>query len=156
METIDKTTHVLNDLLRINNDRVEGYNKAIEDVDDFDLKTLFRKMADESRNYIYRLTDMIRSYGGDPATQNTTSSGKIYRLWMDVKSTFTGNDRQSILNSCEFGEDAALKAYRDALASEDLSEEARELIAEQQAGLHKSHDIIKGYRDMQKEFNKTW
>jgi hypothetical protein len=33
---------------------------------------------------------------------------------MDVKVSFSGNDRQAILESCEFGEDAAQKAYKDA------------------------------------------
>jgi uncharacterized protein (TIGR02284 family) len=151
MEAIDnKTTEVLNDLLRINNDRIEGYEKATNEAGDLDLKTLFTNMANESRTYANKLTSLIRNYGGDPATNSTTVSGKIYRAWMDVKTTFTGKDRQSILNACEFGEDAAQSAYRDALATNDLSEESKTLIYEQQAALRKSHDIIKKYRDLQK------
>jgi len=38
---------------------------------------------------------------------------------MDVKNTFTGDDRHSVLESCEGGEDAALKAYKDALDADD-------------------------------------
>jgi uncharacterized protein (TIGR02284 family) len=156
METIDnKTTEVLNDLLRINNDRIEGYERATDETPDLDLKTLFSNMSDESRKYANQLTEMIRNYGGDPAIRSTTASGKIYRVWMDVKSTFAGKDRQAVLNSCEFGEDAAQAAYRDALASDELSEESRELIREQQASLRKSHDLIKKYRDLQKQFDKT-
>lgn len=155
METMNKTTEVLNDLLRINNDRIEGYEKATSETQDLDLKTLFRNMSDESRKYVNELTALIKTYGGDPVTRSTTASGKIYRVWMDVKATFTGKDRQSVLNACEFGEDAAQSAYRDALASEGLSVEARELISEQKTNLRKSHDLIKKYRDMQKQFNKV-
>ena len=67
---------------------------------------------------------------------------------MDVKATFTGKDRHAILASCEYGEDAAQKAYRDALASDaDIDTATRQLITTQQAALKTSHDLIKKYRD---------
>ena len=68
---------------------------------------------------------------------------------MDVKATFTGHDRQSALESCEFGEDAAQKAYRDALGSDaEMSADTRQLITSQQESLKSSHDIIKKLRDV--------
>jgi uncharacterized protein (TIGR02284 family) len=39
--TIEKTIEVLNDLIIINNDRYEGYQKAREQVKDPDLKDFF-------------------------------------------------------------------------------------------------------------------
>lgn len=151
METLDKTTEILNDLLRINNDRIEGYEKAANETDELYLKTLFRNMADESRKNAVELTREINKLGGEP-TDNTTTSGKIYRAWMDLKATFTGKNKEAILNSCEFGEDAAQHAYETALAKdEDTSFEIRQLIREQQSRLKESHDIIKNYRDTSKQ-----
>jgi uncharacterized protein (TIGR02284 family) len=73
---------------------------------------------------------------------------------MDVKVTFSGKDRQTILDSCEFGEDAAQKAYRTALGSDaEISANTRQLITEQQESLKTSHDTIKKYRDAQKAVN---
>jgi uncharacterized protein (TIGR02284 family) len=42
---------------------------------------------------------------------------------MEVKAFLTGNDRVAILNSCEYGEEAAAKAYEDVLSNkaEDIS-----------------------------------
>jgi uncharacterized protein (TIGR02284 family) len=69
---------------------------------------------------------------------------------MDVKATFTGNDRKAILASCEFGEDAAQKAYEQALKTDaDLSVEIRQLIMDQKGSLKRSHDEIKKLRDTQ-------
>jgi uncharacterized protein (TIGR02284 family) len=69
---------------------------------------------------------------------------------MDVKATFTGKDRKAILASCEFGEDAAQKAYDEALSSEaELPAEVRQLIMDQKLSLKKSHDYIKALRDKQ-------
>jgi uncharacterized protein (TIGR02284 family) len=156
METTEnKTAEVLNDLLRINNDRIQGYEKAIEEARDLDLKTFFATMADESRRYAQELTGLVRTYGENPDSGETTASGKIYRVWMDVKATFTGKDREAILNSCEYGEDAAHAAYRDALATNGLSVEAREVILRQQSSLRNSHDMVKKYRDLQNQFDKV-
>ncbi len=150
--TNEKLTEVLNDLIQINNDRITGYEKASKETDtvDVDLRAVFSKMADESRKYKSELAEEVSRIGGEPAT-GTTNLGKIYRVWMDVKASFTGNDRQAILESCEYGEDAAQKAYKDALASDaEMDAGSRQLIADQQASLKTSHDLIKKYRDAHK------
>ena len=155
MTTNENLVEVLNDLVQINNDRIEGYQKAAEETKDLDidLKAIFIKMAEESIKYKTELVNEITKFGGEPVT-GTTGLGKIYRVWMDVKATFTGHDRQSVLEACEFGEDAAQKAYRDALASDaEMSADTRQLITSQQASLKTSHDIIKKYRDMHKAVN---
>jgi len=152
MATNEKLVTVLNDLIEINNDRVTGYNKAADETKDIDvdLKAIFYKMADESRNYLSELKQEVARLGGEPA-EGTTNSGKIYRVWMDLKATFTGHDRQSVLESCEFGEDAAQKAYKAALISDaEMNSETRQLIMKQQTSLKTSHDLIKKYRDMHK------
>ena len=155
MNTNEKLTEVLNDLIRINNDRTTGYENASKEAKsiDADLHSSFNKMADESRKYAAELSNEVQRLGGEPAT-GTTSGGKIHRAWMDVKATFSGKDRQAILESCEFGEDAAQKAYKAALASDaEITAETRQLITDQQSSLKTSHDIIKKYRDARKAVN---
>ena len=152
MNTVnEKTAEVLNDLIQINNDRVTGYEKASKEAanTDVDLKALFMTMATESRGYVTELSKWLAGSGKEP-TNSTTTKGKIYRTWMDVKATFTGKDRKAILASCEFGEDAAQKAYDEALATDaELTTEVRQLIANQKQSLRKSHDKIKAMRDAQ-------
>ncbi|MEO7960364.1 MAG: PA2169 family four-helix-bundle protein [Ginsengibacter sp.] len=156
MSTNDKLTEVLNDLIKINNDRTKGYENASDDIKDLDvdLHETFNKMADDSRKFVAELTNEISRLGGEAESGETTTSGKLHRTWMDVKATFSGKDRQSMLESCEFGEDAALKAYDTALASDaEMSAETRTLITDQKASLKKEHDIIKKYRDAHKAVN---
>lgn len=147
----EKTSEVLNDLITINNDRIAGYEKAEKELkdSDIDLKTLFGQMSAESRSYVTDLSKYVAASGDEP-TDKTMLSGKIYRAWMDVKATFSGKDRKAILASCEFGEDAAQKAYDSALSSDaDLTTEVRQLIMDQKTSLKKSHDRIKALRDKQ-------
>jgi uncharacterized protein (TIGR02284 family) len=149
-----ETTDVLNDLIKINNDRIEGYEKAIKDSQtDTVYDELFNRMIQQSSIIRQELSNEIRRMGGESETDGTTNSGKIYRAWMDVKSAFTGKSEKSALELCEFGEDAAQKAYEEALSSEDIPIETRELLLRQKNELKESHDIIKAERDMYKEIS---
>ena len=146
----EKTVGTLNDLIRINHDRVIGYEKAIDELkdEDADLKVLFSRYISESRQHGQELTSEVSRLGGNPA-DGTTSSGKVYRVWMDLKATVTGHDRKTILDNCEFGEDAAQKAYDTALNSEvEFEPSIRDLIVRQKASLKAGHDEVKRLRDM--------
>ncbi len=140
---------VLNDLVKINNDRIAGYDRAISESKDLDvdLKAVFEGMGRESEQYKSELVSLIQSLGGE-VTTDTTLSGKVYRAWMDVKATFTGASRKAILENCEFGEDAWRRAYEAALSSDvEMSAEVRQLITGQYNSEKGSHDMIKTYRD---------
>ena len=74
---------------------------------------------------------------------------------MDVKSGMSSSERKSVLEECEYGEDAAQKAYEKALAPDnDLPADVRSLITDEKANLKNSHDTIKNYRDRQRAANK--
>jgi uncharacterized protein (TIGR02284 family) len=117
METTENTIEVLNDLIEINNDRVKGFEKAANDLEenDGDLKSIFDKYAQQSRAYASELTSWVSQHGGD-AKDGSGFGGAIHRAWIDVKSTFGGSDREGILEECERGEDAIKKAYISALS----------------------------------------
>jgi uncharacterized protein (TIGR02284 family) len=146
----DQITEVISDLVKINNDRIEGYQKAINQTDELDLKELFAQMIAESKTYQVQLNQKLR-LEGEERERDSTFAGKIYRAWMDVKATFSGGNRHAILASCEYGEDAAQKAYRQALADDhNLPAEISQLIRNQQQSLKASHDKIRHLRDLEK------
>jgi uncharacterized protein (TIGR02284 family) len=142
---MDNST-TLNDLIEINNDRVAGYEKASTQVKDAELQNTFNEMATQSRQFANELSQHVRVDGEDPS-DGTTARGKIYRTWMDVKAAFSGNDKKTVLKSCEFGEDAAQRAYESALSERDLTPGVRQLIQQQKTFLRSSHDKIKNLRD---------
>jgi len=134
MTNNESTIEVLNDLIQINNDRIVGYNNAIENLKDGenDLKTLFTTFKGNSAENIEELHASVNEHGGQPVT-DTSLLGKVHRTWMDVKSTFTAHDRDPIINECITGEKAALEVYEKALNdTEDLTAGAETLIRKQQ------------------------
>jgi uncharacterized protein (TIGR02284 family) len=148
MENNRINIEILNDLIEINNDRIVGYQKASEELqpEDNDLKSLFAEMIVLSQNNKSALTKEVQVLGAEPEA-GTTNSGKIYRAWMDIKAVFTGHDRETVLANCEFGEDAAKRAYKMALETEGLSGHLVSLVSSQQADQKAAHDQIKAIRD---------
>ena len=150
MENTAKTIEILNDLILINNDRIEGYEKALKEVEnndaDADLVPMFLRFIDDSRRYKVELGTEIAAFGRDMAS-GTTLPGRLHRAWITVKESFVGQDRHSILEECEFGEDAIKKAYESALNDEILASYIREMLMDQQTELFEAHDEIKELRD---------
>src|SRR6188768_3687752 len=108
----EKAIKALNKLIEINNDRIEGYEKAANETNEIDLKTLFNQMASTSMECKAALEKEVLLLGGKPE-EGTTTSGKFFRAWMDVKAAISGKDRGAILDSCEYGEDNAKETYEE-------------------------------------------
>jgi uncharacterized protein (TIGR02284 family) len=142
----EDSVEVLNNLLEINNDRIEGYNHASKETDESDLKKLFSRFAETSEDFKEVLTAEIQNLGGIPV-EGTRTSGKLFRTWMDIKASLTNKDRKGILNSCEFGEDVAVKNYEDALKNNNIESHIYDLINKQYAIIKVDHDKIRNLRD---------
>ena len=134
----------LNDLITINNDRIECYKTALEITKDRDLKTLFLQFISNSQKCKQELDSEIKALGGK-STNNTKTTGKFFRVWMDVKAAYTGKYRKSILNSCEYAEYKTKEIYIKIIVNqyEYLSSKQRDIINTQILFLNKDYDHIK-------------
>ena len=148
MENVQRI-EVLNSLIQINNDRIEGYETAANETDELELKTTFNKLSHTSHLCKKDLTDTVIKLGGTP-TESTKITGKFFRVWMEVKTALTNKDRKAILNSCEYGEDAALEVYNDVINDDSalLSDNQQAMIQSQYRLLKIDHDKIKLMRDI--------
>jgi len=147
----DETVQILNDLIKINNDRIDGYEKASKQIpNDLDLQILFKRKIQHSNDFKKQLEKEILAAGGE-LTQDTTKRGKVFRAWMDIKNTFNPENSKSVLDSCEFGEHAALKAYSDAINESPIfTSQLLEIIQGQQAIIKISYDEIKIRAEIEK------
>ncbi|WP_316813535.1 PA2169 family four-helix-bundle protein [Pedobacter heparinus] len=149
-----KTTTILNELTEINNDRADGFQKALADIKDenIDLKGIFQEYSTQSRKFSQELVALVAGLGGEAETGNSVA-GTLHRAWIDVKSLFGGDDRESILNEAERGEDAAKAAYKLALERGELSGEALSTVSRQAEDIKAAHDAIKALRDAARIIN---
>lgn len=148
MENTKATIETLNDLVKINNDRIEGYEKATKDLDgdQAELKVLFTSLIGESHQNKMELGTEIEVLGAD-IEDTTSTSGALHRTWLQVKAAFTKGSTKSVLEECEFGEDAIKKAYKDALELEYLPAYIKDILTKEKTALDAAHDKIKELRD---------
>ncbi|GAB2776284.1 hypothetical protein GCM10027275_19300 [Rhabdobacter roseus] len=112
--SVEKAQDALENLIKLHYDRIQGYEHALEDTKDADLKALFSHNADQSRQFRAELSAEMDKYGGEVPKDNKFL-GDIHKAWMDFKAAITNKDRESVLSSCEFGEQTILGAYDDVL-----------------------------------------
>ena len=129
----EKTIDALNSLIVINNDRIEGYKTAEAEAKETDLKMLFSDLMETSINNRKELIDEIAILDGT-IEEGTRITGKFFRVWMDLKVAFTGNDRKIILESCEYGEKVALDQYEKVLRDDNQRDNVKikDLLIKQQ------------------------
>ena len=72
----EKTIDVLNSLIEINNDRIEGYETASKETEEDDLQELFSRMMKTSTKCKQELTQEVERLGGTPI-EGTRITGKF-------------------------------------------------------------------------------
>ncbi|MCB2379231.1 PA2169 family four-helix-bundle protein [Hymenobacter sp. BT635] len=120
----------LNELLYFVNDRIEGYQKAVDESQDPQLSGYYKQLVSQSQQFANELNGYLRQQGGG-RQESTTIKGKFYRAWMDAKAALTGADEKAILGSNVYGEEWALKAYEDALSDNTLTGTLRQAVERQ-------------------------
>lgn len=151
MENQINNPEIINDLIKINNDRIEGYKTASDLANNMGVDSLggiFGKYMQQSKQFIEELTPYIKIEGKEP-TESTMMSGKLFRLWMNIKVNISGNDKKSLLESCEKGEDAFKESYKNTLEedADQLSIEVKNIVLNQLGKQLAAHNDIKMLRD---------
>ena len=137
----NKTVDKLNDLLQIINDRLEGFknidSKMIESYSG--LKEEYDHMIIQSYNMRTELTALIEEKGGDP-NNTITIVGGLHRAWLDVRNSLSFDQDEITLENVLSGENAAIKAYENALDSGDLCTKCSKVVQNQLQELKSSYD----------------
>ncbi|HSJ66290.1 MAG TPA: PA2169 family four-helix-bundle protein [Anditalea sp.] len=141
-----KTIEVLNDLIAIAADGREGYENAAENIEETTAKNVFRKLAQERASYVSQLQQEIISLKGQPKDSDGDVKGALHRTWLSIKSTFTGGNKDTIINGCITGEESAINSYKDALSKDHISGATRDLLNHHLRGIENSLASIKAFK----------
>ena len=139
-ETSD-VTGVLNDLIQTCKDGEEGFQKAAEKVKEPQLKALFTKYSSQRAGFVQELQSAVSQMGGDPSKSGHVSAS-LHRGWISVKEALSGDQDTAIVDEAEAGEDAAMKAYREALAK-TLPANVQTLVQKQFTGVQEAHGVVR-------------
>jgi len=114
MKYTEKISNKLNELLEKNYDAEKGYLNAAENVESPKLKIFFKNRASERSQFAKELRTEILVHGQIPEDDGSFK-GTMHRNWMTLKSLFSSNDEEAILEEAIRGEKANLEEYKEIL-----------------------------------------
>jgi len=129
-------------------DGQEGFQKIGEHLKDETLRRYFAGESLKRAQFRGDIEETLHQEGVHDVKETGTIGGTINRTWGDLKAYFGGSDH-TLLETTEAGEDAAKKAYQEALDKE-LPKPVKELLSTQYAHIAASHDYVKAARDSRK------
>jgi uncharacterized protein (TIGR02284 family) len=126
-------------------DSQKGFADIGEHLKDETLKHYFLAESLQRANFRAELENELHRAGVPDVKESGTTTATIQRVWGDLKAKLGAGDHE-LLVTAEQGEDAAKKAYADAL-DRDLPLPIRQLLAEQQEHVLTTHDYVRDHRD---------
>jgi len=142
---------VLNGLVQTAKDGAEGFKTSAEKVKDPSLRTLFSRYASERASYAQELQGLVSSLGEKPAEHGHVA-GALHRGWINLKEALSSNEDTAIVNEAEAGEDAAKKAYSEALAK-PLPADVKTVVQRQYTGVLAAHDTVRNLKHSRQTAN---
>lgn len=136
------TSELVKTVVQVLNDGERGFADIGENLKSPEFKTFFLQES-QTRGQFAREVEAAAGISNDVGG---TTAGSVHRVWGDLKAKLGGGDH-TLLETAEQGEDAAKKAYQEALADSSLESNVRAVLQRQQPHIQASHDKVKAYRD---------
>ncbi len=147
MKYTEKISNKLNELLVKNYDAEKGYLNAIDHVESNRLKMFFKRRASERSEFARDLRTEILRYGEEPETSGSFK-GAVHRNWMTLKSLFSSNNEEAILEEAIRGEEASLEEYNDILKDRNLPPSIDSLLIKQKNAVQAAINSEKVYEEL--------
>lgn len=105
---------LLNDLLQLNRDSVEGFVKAKDLATSAKLKALLDGARVERTSAVKALEPLVRAAGGTPEKELSVS-GTLHRTWMKIREKLSPDGDKALIMEVERAEDEMKEAYQKAM-----------------------------------------
>lgn len=144
MSNNERNLDLFSKLIEINKERISGYEKAAEATEaiDADIRSMFMRMASQSRQFIKELSQHVSSLG---KVAHDTGVAVI-----DLTAEITTQNRKLLLDFCLYVEQGAQQAYDIILNTLDekkvLVPEVARLVKTQRVKIGKSMDNLQSFR----------
>lgn len=117
----------LQELLEKNYDAEKGYKKVMEEADNPNLKDFLKQQAVMRNRFATEIHTALRALNAEPKEKGS-AAGDLHRAWIDIKTLFSSNDDEAVLEECLRGEKASLKEYEEKLKKTPFSPETKAVL----------------------------
>ncbi|WP_207430505.1 ferritin-like domain-containing protein [Sabulibacter ruber] len=149
----EKVIAVLNDLVETAKDGQKGFETAAGAVENPAVKAELQRFAQQRAGFVSELESTAHQYGGSTENKTTVegaalqAAGAVHRGWINLKSAVGANDSKAILGECETGDEAAIKAYDNALQTDGLPVELLTVIQRQRQDIQAAKQTVTSLKE---------
>lgn len=143
----DHTVKELNQLLEKSYDAEKGYKNAIEKVESPRLKKFFQERALDRSRFATEIHNELHKLNEEPTTKGSTA-GAFHRTWMDIKTAWSSDHEETILEECIRGEKASVKEYKEALKGETMLAEVIPTVKGQLSHIESTLQTVQKLEDL--------
>ena len=147
MKYTENITKKINDLLTKNYDSEAGFNLAAEKVNNRDLKDFFIRKAQTRKEFGHQLKNEIKTYGESP-DKGTSIKGDAHRGWMNLKTAFSNDNEEAILEETIRGEKKAVEEYNDILKEENMPSTTKNVLEMQRENIQTTLQEVKRFESI--------
>lgn len=144
MKYSEKISNKLNELIEKNINAKDAYAKAIEKVENTEIKNFFKERATDRAKFVKELRTEVWGNGEIPENSGDIS-GEVHRNWMSLKALFSSNDEEVMLNETIRGEKSALDEYNKILSETELPMSIENLLKKQKNAIETAVTKAKNY-----------
>nr|WP_105047483.1 PA2169 family four-helix-bundle protein [Polaribacter butkevichii] len=137
----------LNVILEKTFDAEKGFNKAAENIENKALKNYFKAKSQERNIFGHELKEEIKSFNQE-IDKGGSVAGAAHRAWMDIKTLFSLDDEESMLEEAIRGEKTAVKEYEDVINETQLPSSTKSLLVSQKNKIENGLYSIKTLEDI--------
>ena len=141
--------HSLQMLLQKNHDAAEGLKHLTGKTDSTVLGNWLQKKAEEREGFVIELEKELKKLGSEyKASSNILESA--HRAWINVKTTFSTNIAETILEECIKGDEMSVVEYTEQLNAPYMTKDVAEVLSNQKAKVEHSLYMFKRMEDIVK------
>ena len=141
-EKILKELKVIVDICQ---DGAEGYDKAANEIENSELKTVFNRLSQQRRRFAEELRNDSKELGAMPDAEGTLP-GYFHQRWIDVKSKLTDRDDDDLIEEAKNGEKAAITAYDQILEAGDIPDFIQKKLADQKKMIEGAYKQLQDFK----------
>ncbi|SFC10010.1 PA2169 family four-helix-bundle protein [Zunongwangia sp. SCSIO 43204] len=143
-----KIANALQELLEKNCDAEQVYKDGLNDTEDNLLKDFILTQAKQRARFAKELERELYQIDHLPAASGTLQ-GTLQRTWMDLKTIFSKNKDEIILEECLKGEKESAEEYERAIAQYNFSEDVLRVLNGQLDEINYTLTKISSIKDLE-------
>ncbi|MDQ7918343.1 PA2169 family four-helix-bundle protein [Mesonia sp. MT50] len=135
----------LNQLLEKTYDAEKGYKDAATNVKDTKMKSFLEEQAQQRNSFGHEIKQEIKAFNQKP-DKGGSIAGTLHRTWMDVKTAFSGNENETVMEEVQRGEKAAIEDYDEILAETSLPGSTKSLLQNQRQKIEQAQQSAQNWK----------